>query len=42
MIEDSFLGFDVELVLLDDLLVVVDALLQHVVVRRQMRVHQAD
>lgn len=42
MVEDSFLGLDVELVLLDDLLVVVDALLQHVIVRGQMRVHQAN
>lgn len=40
MIEDGFLRFDVELVFLDDLVVVVDPFLQHVVMGRQVGIDQ--
>lgn len=41
MIEYGFLRLDVELVLLDDLLVVVDPFLQHVVMGSQVGIDQA-
>uniref|UniRef100_A0A2M4DLZ6 Putative secreted protein n=1 Tax=Anopheles darlingi TaxID=43151 RepID=A0A2M4DLZ6_ANODA len=42
MVEDGFLRFYVKLLLLHDPLVIVYALLQHMIVRGQMGIHQTD